>query len=532
MIGLPCLENSLCWSTALGLRFAASPDGGGPGRRIMPTLGDLTKGFKDAKFVGNGKQEVTCLITDSRRVVPGALFFAMGGMNTDGNLYVEEAIGRGAVGVVSEQSCGSHRQLAWLQVGDVRSALAEISRRFYNHPDRKLDIIGVTGTNGKTTVTMLLQHMLTEQTGDTGLIGTVRYDLGRRTIPSYKTTPESVDIYSMLDQMRKEGCRRAVMEVSSHAIDQQRVEGMQARVAVFLNLSRDHIDYHQDMETYFGVKARLFTGDTGNLPKIAVVNIDDAYGRRLPGMIPDSVRVVTFGTTDAADIWASDIRLGADGSRFQIHCQQTTVAVHTGELGKYNVSNVLAAVAVCYARGMDVQAVIEKLKSFSGVPGRMERIECGQPFPVLVDYAHTDDALRNALSMLREITRGKLLVVFGCGGNRDRDKRPMMTAAVQEQADFAWATSDNPRKESVEAIFEDMRKGISREETIEFIADRREAIRIAIDAAGSDDCVLIAGKGHETYQEFADTVIPFDDRGIAREILRRRDWNNTEGTTA
>ncbi|WOO43547.1 UDP-N-acetylmuramoyl-L-alanyl-D-glutamate--2,6-diaminopimelate ligase [Rubellicoccus peritrichatus] len=528
MIGLSCLENSLSWSAALSMRFAASMDAGDASEHTMPTVKALTAGLPNASLSGGGKQEVTCLITDSRRVVPGALFFAIGGLHTDGNLYIEEAIGRGAVGIVSEQPAGSNRQVAWLQVPNVRSVLAEVARRFYDHPDTQVEVVGVTGTNGKTTVSMLLQFLLSEQPADTGLIGTVRYDLGRRTIPSYKTTPESVDIYSMLDQMRREQCKRAVMEISSHAIDQQRVEGLHVRIAAFLNLTRDHIDYHHDLDAYFSVKAKLFTGETGNLPEVAVVNLDDPYGHRLLKKIPANVRTITFGKDDSADIRAENIRLEPEGSRFRAIWPGGEAELFTREPGQYNVSNVLAALAVCYARGMDLTALSEKIASFPGVPGRMERVDLGQPFPVLVDYAHTDDALRNALGMLREITPGRLFVVFGCGGNRDREKRPLMTTAVQEKADFTWATSDNPRKETIEQIFDDMRSGVVRDDAIDFVSDRRRAIGLAIDAAGEGDCVIIAGKGHETFQEFADTVVPFDDRLVARDFLSRKNFQPKE----
>lgn len=529
MIGLSCLENSLSWSTALSMRFATSMNDGAP-IQTMPTVKVLTAGLPDSSLSGGGKQEVTCLITDSRRVVPGALFFAIGGLHTDGNLYTEEAIGRGAVGIVSEQSAGSNRQVAWLQVPNVRRALAEVSRRFYDHPDTQMEVLGVTGTNGKTTVSMLLQYLISEQPADTGLIGTVRYDLGRRTIPSYKTTPESVDIYSMLDQMRREQCKHAVMEISSHAIDQLRVEGLRVRIATFLNLTRDHIDYHHDLDAYFAVKAKLFTGETENLPEVAVVNVDDPYGQRLLTMIPESVRTITFGVDASADIRAEDISLESEGSRFRAIWPEGEAEVFTREPGQYNVSNVLAALAVCYARGMAISSLSEKIASFSGVPGRMERVDVGQPFPVLVDYAHTDDALKNALGMLREITPGRLFVVFGCGGNRDREKRPLMTTAVQEKADFTWATSDNPRKETIEQIFEEMQTGVIDKNTIDFVSDRRRAIGLAIDAAGEGDCVLIAGKGHETFQEFADTVVPFDDRLVAKEFLNRKYVKREEGS--
>jgi len=516
MIGFACLENALSWGMAMRTASEEGAGGSVSGRR---TLRSLIHGVAREKFTGDGDVPVTCLITDSRRVAPGALFFAIEGANTSGSLFVEEAIDRGAVGVVAERSPGGRMSVPYLQVPDARVALAEIAGRFFDHPDRALELVGVTGTNGKTTVTMLSQHLLAEEPGEVGLIGTVRYDLGRRTLPSYKTTPESVDIYSMLDQMRLEGCRSAVLEVSSHAIDQQRVLGVRFPVVAFLNLTQDHIDYHQSMEEYFQVKRRLITGETGGQPETAVINIDDAYGRRLAEELAGRRRVITFGESEGAEFQAREVCLSPTGSAFKLVWPHGEAYLTTELAGKYNISNLLAALAIGQAMGRDVQDLIARIPSFPGVPGRMERIECGQDFPVLVDYAHTDDALRNALTMLREITPGRVLTVFGCGGNRDRAKRPLMTKVAQALSDFAWATADNPRREKLGTIFADMERGVTARDRIVFVDDRRRAISLALDEAREGDCVLIAGKGHETYQEFADIVAPFDDRQVARELL-------------
>jgi UDP-N-acetylmuramoyl-L-alanyl-D-glutamate--2,6-diaminopimelate ligase len=347
----------------------------------------------------------------------------------------------------------------------------------------------------------------------------VSYDLGARTVPSYRTTPESLELYGLLAQMRDAGCRQAVMEVSSHGLDQQRVLGMQFGVAVFMNLTRDHLDYHKTMESYFEVKSRLFTGGAGAAPKAAAINLDDPYGRRLAGTVPATLHLVTFGEAPDAMVRAEDIRLGFRGTAFRLVWPGGAMEVESPLIGRYNVSNLLAAFAACHALGRDLAVVAARLRSFPGVPGRMERIDEGQPYNVLVDYAHTDDALRNALGMLRAITPGRLFVVFGCGGNRDRTKRPLMTAAVQEFADFAWATADNPRSEALAQIFADMQTGVKDAGQIAFVEDRRRAISLALDAAREGDCLLIAGKGHETYQEFADTIVPFDDRQVVRELI-------------
>ncbi|QYY35781.1 UDP-N-acetylmuramoyl-L-alanyl-D-glutamate--2,6-diaminopimelate ligase [Ruficoccus sp. ZRK36] len=490
-----------------------------------PTLDELVKDLPVVDARGEGKAAVRALVTDSRRVAPGSLFFAQGGLRTDGNLYIEEAIDRGAVGIISESPAESIRQVPYLQVKDCRATLAEVARRYYGRPDDELKLFGITGTNGKTTVAFLAQHLLADEPDTVGLIGTVHYDLGKRTLPSYKTTPESVDIYSMLNQMVSEGCKQAVLEVSSHAIQQQRVDGVRFPVAAFLNLTQDHIDYHRNMEAYFEAKTRLFTGALGSVPETVLINIDDPYGRRLVGMIPEGVRIITFGVCADADLRAEHVKLGADGSTFDLVWPEGRVEIKTPLLGHFNVANTVAAIGLAYAHGKSPADLVRRIAAFGGVPGRMEKVEAGQPFQVLVDYAHTDDALSNALTMLREITPGKLLVVFGCGGDRDRTKRPKMTHAVQNFADYAWATADNPRKEDLGQIFEDMQGGVSVPERISFVEDRRHAISLAMEQAGPGDCLLIAGKGHETYQEFADTVIPFDDRQVARELINLKNLN-------
>ena len=464
---------------------------------------------------------VTCLITDSRRVVPGALFFAIGGLRTDGNLFVEEAADRGAVAIITEEDLGSHFPIDYIQVADVRETLALVSRQFYEAPDSKLGITGITGTNGKTTVSMLTQHLIGSQ--DTvGLLGTIRYDLGKRTLPSFRTTPESVDVYALLAQMVENGCSEAVMEVSSHGIDQKRTYGVDVDVATFLNLTQDHIDYHKSMEAYYQVKKRLFTGETGRCPRKAVINLDCAYGRRLLDELPGGVEVTTFGIeVGAAAIRADQVELFADRTEFKLTWPEGQAQVNSPLLGRYNVSNLLAALSIAHAKGHNIETILARVNSFPGVPGRMERVNEGQDFNVLVDYAHTDDALIHACAMLREITPGRLIVVFGCGGDRDRTKRAPMLRAALDGADEVFVTSDNPRTESLEQIFADM-CGATNSERAHFVNDRKHAISRALDTATPEDCVLIAGKGHEAYQEFDGTVIPFDDRQIARELIRMK----------
>ena len=492
------------------------------GRRIFNMAPKLQDYFTDDDIVsvkGGLERPISGLTMDSRRVVPGNLFFALPGLRTDGAAFIDEAINRGAVAVVSQRPVSlPYGKVTFIQVPDVRTTLARVAQRYYRFPDRDMEVVGVTGTNGKTTVTHLIKHFLNGQQR-IGLIGTVSYDLGLRTVPSYKTTPESLDLYGMLAQMRDAGCRQAVMEVSSHGIDQKRILGLHFGAVVFTNLTRDHLDYHKSLDAYFEVKARLFAGATGALPKVAVVNLDDPYGRDLAARIPAQVRTVTFGEHPDAAVRAEAVNLEFRRTSFRLVWPGGTAVVESPLIGRYNVSNLLAALATVHALGRDLAVLLPKLGTFHSVAGRMERIEEGQSFNVLVDYAHTDDALRNALGMLRAVTPGRLLVVFGCGGNRDRTKRPLMTRAVQERADFAWATADNPRSEPLARIFSDMKEGVVAPDRILFLDDRRRAISLALDAARPGDCLLIAGKGHESYQEFADTIIPFDDRQVVRELI-------------
>lgn len=498
----------------------------------MKTLAELFADIPEVRFFGG--DPAACrpesLLTDSRRVVPGALFFAMDGLRSRGSDFAPDAVARGAVAVVARERLASlPPHVAQAVVPDVAEAVARVARRFFDDPASALTLVGVTGTNGKTSVASLARFLMMRLTSAPwGLVGTVRYELGRRSMPSYKTTPESLDLASLFAEMRDAGCVGAAMEVSSHAIDQKRVFALPFSVVAFTNLTQDHMDYHGNMENYFAVKSRLFDGSQGAFPRAAVVNADDPWGRRLLASLPARTRAVPFGLRRAAEetrgradgFFADSVRLSPGGSEFVLRCPAGVFPVKTRLPGDYNVSNVLCALALVGALGGDVARAARDVADFPGVPGRMERVpENPFPFEVFVDYAHTDDALTNALGMLKKITRGRVLAVFGCGGNRDRGKRPKMVRAVQALADFAWATSDNPRKEPLERIFDDMKAGVTAPEKILFEPDRRRAIALALDAAREGDCVLVAGKGHETYQEFADITLPFDDKAVARELL-------------
>lgn len=494
-----------------------------PFKKTVPhTLGTLFPKSIRIASKGDMNRPVSALVTDSRRVTPGAVFFAIPGLRTHGRYYIEEAIDGGAVAVVSEEAPGLRGQTVWIQVASIRQVVAQVARKYFGCPDEQLLVTGITGTNGKTTVSYILQYLLNRHygRGAAGLMGTVHYDLGKRTIPSFKTTPEAIDTFSLLRQMALGGCQWAVMEVSSHAIDQSRVFGLSFDVGVFLNLTQDHLDYHGDLESYYRAKKRLFRSKAGKDPEVAVINWDDSYGRRLAGELEGDTEVITFSLKDArADLWARAYECSHNGSRVVVQSGQESVVLSTRLPGSYNVSNILAALAVCKAHGIALSDIGPEVESFPGVPGRMERLHSSGGFDVFVDYAHTDDALANALGMLSSITRGKLVLVFGCGGCRDRNKRKLMMQAAQKYADHICATSDNPRSESIEAIFGDMQEGISDAEKVEFIPDRRAAISRALDVVQAGDTVLIAGKGHETVQEFKDRIVPFDDRLVTRELL-------------
>lgn len=484
------------------------------------TIKELFRGL-DCRIIGGRLGNITRLTDDSRLVIPGTLFFAIEGSNCDGNLFIGEAIRRGAIAIVTHRPFNGFPDICRVLTDRVKEVMAMVAKRFYGSPDEALSLIGITGTNGKTTVSMIVQHLLTKNEGDVGLIGTVRYDLGKkRHIPSRRTTPNILEITSMLQQMALSKCPYAVMEVSSHGIDQGRISHLHFEVAVFLNLTPEHLDYHADMEEYYQVKKSLFTGVTGSKPRVAVINIDDVYGARLYNEIKDTLPVITISIGDKADFSAKDIEYSRTGSQFKLCCMGNEVPLMSSLIGEYNIYNILCALGVVWALTPETFIErIQRLEIFGGVPGRIQRVDTKEDFSILVDYAHKPDALRNVLQTLRKITKGKLIVVFGCGGNRDRYKRPKMTQVVQDFGDIGFATSDNPRKERIVDIFEDMKAGLTDASRIHFIENRREAIRQALMLAGTDDCVLIAGKGHEAYQEFADTIVPFDDCVVAREVL-------------
>jgi UDP-N-acetylmuramoyl-L-alanyl-D-glutamate--2,6-diaminopimelate ligase len=483
-------------------------------------LKKLLTALTDPQVTGSSDRDITAIAYDSRKVKSGTMFVALRGEHTDGHNFINRAIDAGASAIVSEEPVVTSKA-ASIVVPDTRAALADIAVRFYQNPSKNLKVAGITGTNGKTTTAFLLKHICETAMGRCGLLGTVRYEIADRILPAIRTTPESLDVQELLYQIRAAGCRAVAMEVSSHALKQDRVRGIEFDAAVFTNLTQDHLDYHRTMAEYFEAKALLFAGLSGQPKKKgkAVINIDDRWGTKLREKLQDSVSVLTYGLGARADFRANNLKIDFRGTTYQLDAMGRTFLVRLPLIGRFNVYNSLAAIASAVSLGIDIRQAVLSLANASFVPGRLEAVPAKRQFRVFVDYAHTDDALRSVLGTLRELNPHRLIVVFGCGGSRDRSKRPLMARAVEELADYAIITSDNPRKEEPEAIIDDVKKGFSGE-SYEVVVDRREAIYRAVAMAQPRDILLLAGKGHETYQEFADHTIPFDDGAIALEALQ------------
>jgi UDP-N-acetylmuramoyl-L-alanyl-D-glutamate--2,6-diaminopimelate ligase len=475
------------------------------------------------QVIGTLDRAVESIAYDSRRVQRNGLFVALRGEKTDGHQFIEQAIERGASVIVTERE-EKRPRVTDLVVDDTRTAMADLAAAFYGWPAAKLRVAAVTGTNGKTTTTFLIKHICEKAGLRCGLIGTVRYEIGERVLPATRTTPESLDLQELLAQMANAGCRAAAMEVSSHALALERTRGLEWDVAVFTNLTQDHLDFHGTMENYFEAKAKLFTQLSRQEKKkkpVAIVNIDDRYGEQLLGKIDKNISVVTFGMRARADFRASNYRMEFGGTSYQLDARGKSYLVRVPLIGRFNVANSLAALAAANALGLSLREAVLSLGKTPQVPGRLEAVPAKRQFQVFVDYAHTPDALLNVLKTLRELQPDRLIAVFGCGGDRDRQKRPLMGEIVDRHADLAIITSDNPRKEDPDVIITEVEKGF-RTDHYEKITDRTVAIKRAIELAQPRDIVLIAGKGHENYQEFADHTVPFDDIQVARRALEDR----------
>lgn len=464
---------------------------------------------------------------DSRHVREGSLFVAFRGSTTDGGRFTPQAVAQGATAIVTDSAAAfaaaaAYPNLARIEVAHGRRALAAIAANFFAHPEAHLKLSGVTGTNGKTTTAFLLEAMLRHQGRKTVLAGTIEYHAAGRIFPAPHTTPESRDLLELFREGVDHGATEAVMEVSSHALDQERTSGLHFDVAIFTNLTQDHLDYHRTMENYFAAKRKLFDGSAGPPPRVAILNQDDAYGAKLK-TLASSTDIYTYGLHHG-EFRVRGLEIEPSGTRFFMITPQGEVPIATRLTGGVNVYNLLAAGAAAVTRGLTLEEVAQGAASLDFVPGRFQSVDCGQNFAVVVDYAHTDDALRNVIAVARAFVspgRGRVITMFGCGGDRDRSKRPLMGKAAGVGSDVVVLTSDNPRGEDPVAIIEEVLPGLDGARAKVVVEpDRHRAIELAIAEARQADLVLLAGKGHEKTQTIGSRVIPFDDAAIARQIMQ------------
>lgn len=482
-------------------------------------LVELLAAVPGAELGAQAGTEVSSLAYDSRRVKQGTLFFAIRGEKADGHEFIDKALAQGATAIVSERPAPPSLATRWIQVPKIRRALAEAARAFLGQPDSRLKLLGITGTNGKTTTAYILESIYRAAGIPAGLFGTVEYRFAGRVLTAGNTTPESLDLLSYFADLVKAGGQAAVMEVSSHALAQERVWGFHFAAAVFTNLTQDHLDYHQNMENYFLAKRKLFEGLGAAPPDLAVLNADDPASARLMDL--PYPRRITYGLNSSAQVKAKQFTQGPTGLRATVVTPNGKLEIQSSLLGRANLMNILAATATATGLEIAEEKIEAGVAALMVVPGRMDRVDLGQPFLVLVDYAHTDDALRNVLRTARELTRNRLIVVFGCGGDRDRAKRPLMGEAAGSLSDLAILTSDNPRSEDPLLIMSDAMVGLQKTGK-PYLAevDREAAIRKALQLAKGGDVVVLAGKGHETYQVLKDRTIHFDDREVAQQVLR------------
>lgn len=487
-------------------------------KSVQKKLSEILTGIEITNRTGDQDTIIKGIAMDSRQVQPGDLYACVPGMNVDGHDFSAQAIEKGAVALLVERILPL--DVPQLQVKNVREVMGDFAANIYDHPASKLEVVGVTGTNGKTTITHLVERIAAEEGKKVGLIGTLGAHIAGKIVPGSRTTPEAIDLQKLLKEMVDAGVHLAVMEVSSHALVLGRVKGCEFDAGIFSNLTQDHLDYHKTMEEYLQAKAKLFSDLQGTKePKIGVINGDDSASEALIKL--SAAPTVTYGVKASdLDYRAEDIKLTADGVEFTVHFKGQTTQINYATPGMFSVYNALAAFAWGVESGRSPELVSAALAAVQGVPGRFESIRMGQPFQVIVDYAHTPDGLENVCRTAQEFTQGRLITVFGCGGDRDKGKRPQMGAIAEQLSDHVIVTSDNPRTEEPRQIIQDILEGI---EGIDYTANinRREAIECACILAKDGDTVLIAGKGHEDYQIIGKEVFPFDDREVAREALRR-----------
>lgn len=491
-------------------------------------LRDLIKGVETKRVLGSDDVEIPAVCYDSKEVRDGSLFAAIRGEKTDGHKYVESAVKSGARALLVEEiSENPFRGVSIIQVEDTKSALAEVSANFFNHPTKEITLVGVTGTNGKTTITYLLESIWQEWGKNAGVIGTVDYRFSGKKIPSIRTTPESLDLMSLFRDMRDSAVQCVVMEVSSHALDRKRVFGCHFDAAVFTNLSQDHLDYHGTIENYFEAKKKLFSEvlrKSEKREKFSVINIDDPYGKEIA---KEAVgKIISYSILNSEGVYAEKTDIAPEGIHTVLNTPWGRAEINSKLFGKHNLYNILAAVSTALSLGAEIEIVERGISKVAGVPGRLNRVENPFGITILIDYAHTPDALRNVLTAIRPFTRRKLILLFGCGGDRDPIKRPIMGGIGRELSDTLIVTSDNPRTENPDRIIDQIEKGVlgagSKENLYFRIVDRHDAIRKAIEIAQEGDTVLLAGKGHESYQILGTEKILFDDKEVAERIIREK----------
>lgn len=481
-------------------------------------LNELLTGIYDGEIPQRFKTfDVKTISYDSRIVEKNSLFIALKGTKLNGADFIYDSLKKGARIIICahlQEKIKATDDICILNVKDPRGILLSIAQRFYNYPSAKVHAIGITGTNGKTTVSYLLESLFNNVSKKCAVIGTVNYRIGKKIIPSKNTTPGLLDVQRYLALMAEEKVKYCAMEVSSHALDQGRVDGVDFACAIFTNLTGDHMDYHQTMDNYFVAKSKLFTWLSKTA--VAVINVDDAYGQKLVSMT--KAKTITYGLNKEAQVTTEDIKLSFADSVFMLKLPIGKIAITTPLIGRHNIYNILAASAAGFSQGLSLAEIKKGVEALECVPGRLEQVKVGQKFSVFVDYAHTEDALKNVLSNLKAVSQSKIILVFGCGGDRDTTKRPKMGKVASQLADYTIITSDNPRSESPQSIIDQVVGGFEGKK-FEIVIDRKEAIKKALQAAQKNDVVLIAGKGHEDYQIFKDKTVHFDDREVVRELL-------------
>lgn len=488
-------------------------------------LKDIITGLRGEKVIGDPNKDISQVSYDSRTAGKNSVFVAIYGFKTDGAMYADQAIENGSVAVVLEKDMPLSSNATKVIVPNARIALAEISSAFYGYPSRKLKMLGITGTNGKTTISYLVEAMLKKAGHKVGVIGTVEARIGDKSIPTKLTTPESTDLQELLSKMLFEGVTHVVMEISSHSLELYRTYGCEFDIAVYTNLTHDHLDFHGDMQNYFKAKLKLFEKLGKGVKKdvTAIINVDDPYGKKIMTYVDGNI--LTYGAINNANLSVSDIETSIDRMTFQIESFDTKLKIATNLIGAYNAYNIVAALLCGKALGLSYEQMKSAIEGLKYIPGRFERVEAGQKFPVIVDFAHSPDSLTKLLETVRPLTKGNVILVFGCPGERDRAKRPIMGDIAVKSADFSFITTDDPHGEDPDSIIAEIETGIMRSggkagKNYKKVEDRRTAIKEAVQMASSGDIVILAGRGHEKFQDYDGKKVPIDDREVAREVLK------------